>query len=170
MIPIPIDTNRTVAAFEFRPGNRKVVHHALLYLDNTGSAAPDRRIRGRPRLHQLRRPRHLADRRPRRMGPGAMPRMLPDGMGKFLRKGSDLVLQVHYHPDGKPETDQSVVGIYFTKKPAEKIVERDRRPDAATSTSRPAKPRITPPPRARRCRWTFRRSGSRRTCTISARK
>ena len=48
--------------------------------------------------------------------------MLADGMGKFLRKGSDLVLQIHYHPDGKPEKDQSVVGIYFTKKPARKIV------------------------------------------------
>ena len=54
--------------------------------------------------------------------PGAMPRFLPDGIGKFLRKGSDLVLQIHYHPDGKPETDQSVVGIYFTRTPARKIV------------------------------------------------
>ena len=54
--------------------------------------------------------------------PGAMPRPLPEGMGKLLRKGSDLVLQIHYHPDGKPETDQSSVGIYFTKKPARSIV------------------------------------------------
>jgi hypothetical protein len=46
---------------------------------------------------------------------------LPDGVGKMLRKGSDLVLQIHYHPDGKPETDESVVGIYFTKKPAQQI-------------------------------------------------
>ena len=51
-----------------------------------------------------------------------MPRFLPDGVGKFLRKGSDLVLQIHYHPDGKTETDQSVVGVYFTRTPARKIV------------------------------------------------
>jgi hypothetical protein len=51
-----------------------------------------------------------------------MPRPLPAGMGKLLRKGSDLVLQIHYHPDGKPETDQSSVGVYFTKKPARSIV------------------------------------------------
>lgn len=38
VIPIPIDSNRTVAGVEFRPGNRKVVHHALLFLDNTGAA------------------------------------------------------------------------------------------------------------------------------------
>ena len=35
-------------------------------------------------------------------------------------KGSDLVLQVHYHPVGKPETDQSQLGIFFSKKPANK--------------------------------------------------
>jgi hypothetical protein len=29
---------------------------------------------------------------------------------------------VHYHPSGKPETDQSTVGIYYTKRPATKIV------------------------------------------------
>lgn len=37
VIPIPTDSNRTVAAVEFRPGNRRVVHHALLFLDNTGA-------------------------------------------------------------------------------------------------------------------------------------
>ncbi len=51
-----------------------------------------------------------------------MPRFLPEGVGKFLRKGSDLVLQIHYHPDGKNETDQSVVGVYFTRTSARKIV------------------------------------------------
>ena len=51
-----------------------------------------------------------------------MPHKLPEGIGKFLRKGSDLVLQVHYHPSGKVETDQSTVGIHFTEKPAEKLV------------------------------------------------
>ena len=31
VIPIPIDSNKTVSAVEFRPGNRKVVHHALAF-------------------------------------------------------------------------------------------------------------------------------------------
>jgi len=39
-----------------------------------------------------------------------------------LKKGSDLVLQVHYHPSGKAETDQSKLGIYFAKKPPEHFV------------------------------------------------
>jgi hypothetical protein len=31
-------------------------------------------------------------------------------------------MQNHYHPSGKPETDQSEVGIYFAKGPIEKTV------------------------------------------------
>ena len=34
-----------------------------------------------------------------------------------LRKGSNLVLQLHYHPSGKPETDQSSLGITFGDAP-----------------------------------------------------
>ena len=56
------------------------------------------------------------------MAPGAIPRFLPDGMVKYLRKGSDLVLQIHYHPDGKEETDESVVGIHFSKQTPKHIV------------------------------------------------
>ena len=34
-LPIPLDRTREVAAVEFRPGNRRVVHHARYYLDPT---------------------------------------------------------------------------------------------------------------------------------------
>jgi hypothetical protein len=43
-------------------------------------------------------------------------------MGRLLRKGSDLVLQVHYHPSGKPESDQSTIGIHYVKVPSQKVV------------------------------------------------
>jgi hypothetical protein len=33
-----------------------------------------------------------------------------------MRKGSDVVMQIHYHPSGKPEVDQSTVGIHYVKK------------------------------------------------------
>jgi hypothetical protein len=122
VIPIPIDANKTVAAFEFRPGNRKVVHHALLYLDSSGAARKKDEADSGPGYASFGGPGILPTGGLGGWAPGTMPRMLPDGLGKFLRKGSDLVLQIHYHPDGKPEIDQSVVGIYFTKKPAQKIV------------------------------------------------
>ncbi len=122
VIPIPIDSNRTVAAVEFRPGNRKVVHHALLYLDATGAAREKDEADPGPGYASFGGPGIVPTGGLGGWAPGAVPRLLPDGVGKFLRKGSDLVLQIHYHPDGKPETDQSVVGVYFTKTPVRKIV------------------------------------------------
>ncbi len=122
VIPIPIDTDKTVAAIEFRPGNRKVVHHALLYLDSTGAARRKDASDPGPGYLSFGGPGIVPTGGLGGWAPGAVPRMLPDGIGKMLRKGSDLVLQVHYHPDGKPESDQSVVGIHFTKTPARTIV------------------------------------------------
>jgi hypothetical protein len=140
VIPIPIDTNKTVAAFEFRPGNRRVVHHALLYLDSSGAARELDESEPGPGYTSFGGPGFLPTGGLGGWAPGSMPRMLSEGIGKFLRKGSDLVLQIHYHPDGKPEKDQSVVGIYFTKKPAQKIVAgiavRARNLDIAAGESR----------------------------------
>ena len=122
VLPIPIDSDRTVAAVEFRPGNRRVVHHALLYLDSSGAARRKDESEPGPGYTSFGGPGILPTGGLGGWAPGAMPRMLPEGVGKFVRKGSDLVLQIHYHPDGKPESDQSVVGIYFTKTPAKTIV------------------------------------------------
>ena len=38
VIPVGIASDKTVAAVEFRPGNRKVVHHSILFLAPSGSA------------------------------------------------------------------------------------------------------------------------------------
>jgi len=51
--------------------------------------------------------------------PGSVYRFLPQGTGYLLPKGADVVLQVHYHRDGKPETDRTKIGLYFAKKPVE---------------------------------------------------
>ncbi len=45
--------------------------------------------------------------------PGAKPLMLPDGYAKFVPKGSKLVFQLHYTPNGKAATDLSEVGFIF---------------------------------------------------------
>ncbi len=122
VIPIPIDGHRTVAAAEFRPGNRRVAHHAILYLDANGAAR--RRDEQDPALgyRSFGGPGVLPTGGLGGWAPGAVAKLLPDGTGKFLRKGSDLVLQMHYHPSGKPETERSSVGIYFTKRPVTTFV------------------------------------------------
>lgn len=48
--------------------------------------------------------------------PGAQARLLPDDLAYFVPKGSDLVLATHFHPSGKPGSEASTVGLYFTEK------------------------------------------------------
>ncbi len=122
VIPTPVDSDRTVAAVEFRPGNRRVVHHAIFYLDSTGTAREKDAADDGPGYESFGGPGFLPTGALGGWAPGAMPRMLPEGVGRYIRAKSDLVLQIHYHPDGKEELDQSVVGITFTRKPATKIL------------------------------------------------
>ena len=122
VIPISIDKDQTVAAVEFRPGNRRVVHHALLFLDAFGQARKRDGGDGQPGYATFGGIGILPTGGLGGWAPGTIPRRWPDGIGMYLAKGSDLVLQIHYHPDGKPESDESSVGIYFTAKPAKTIV------------------------------------------------
>jgi len=43
-------------------------------------------------------------------------------------KGSDLVIQYHFHPTGKPEAEKSAIGLYFAKKPPERTLTRIQMP------------------------------------------
>lgn len=122
VIPIPTTETRTVAAAEFRPGNRRVVHHAIMYLDANGEARKKDEADDAPGYTSFGGPGILPTGGLGGWAPGAMTRKLPEGTGKLLRKGSDLVLQMHYHPSGKVEKDRSTVGIYYTKKPATTLV------------------------------------------------
>jgi hypothetical protein len=51
--------------------------------------------------------------------PGVVPREL-NGTGMLLPKGSDFVMQLHYHRNGKVEKDRTQIGLYFAKKPVER--------------------------------------------------
>jgi hypothetical protein len=111
-----------VSAVEFRPGNRSVVHHSIMFLDSNGAA---RKLDGQDGQPGYRSYGGAGVKATGGLGawlPGTLPRPLPDGMAKYIKSGSDLVLQVHYHPSGKAETDQSSVGIYFAKQPTHNIV------------------------------------------------
>ena len=121
VIPTNYDEDRWLAATEFHPGNRKIVHHITAYVDMAGIAE---------RLD-------TADPGPgyasSGIGPGFPPAAvlagwapgkynskLPDGIGTLLPKGGTIVMEVHYHKSGKPETDLSKIGLYFSKAPVDK--------------------------------------------------
>jgi Flp pilus assembly protein TadD len=49
--------------------------------------------------------------------PGKRPSEAPPGLAVVLRKSTDLVLQLHLRPTGKPEKIQPSVALYFTDQP-----------------------------------------------------
>ena len=122
MLPFNNADDRTVAAVEFRPGNRKIVHHAIFYLDNTGIARKKDEEDPGLGYTSFGGPGFIPSGGLGGWAPGVTPHLLPDGLAKFVKSNSDLVMQIHYHPNGKAETDQSSLGIYFSKKPPARIV------------------------------------------------
>jgi hypothetical protein len=48
---------------------------------------------------------------------GTNPRILPDDVGVKVEPDMKLVIQMHYHPTGKAERDQSRVGFHFAAEP-----------------------------------------------------
>jgi hypothetical protein len=117
VIPLHLTEDKYVRAIEFRPQARSVVHHALFLLD-AGHIA-----RGKGANYPcFGTPGFLPSGALGGWTPGMQPARMPDGLQMILRKGSDVVMQIHYHPTGKPETDQSELGLYFTDKPPTKWV------------------------------------------------
>lgn len=122
VLPTGLDDDAIVIGYEFQAGAPAVVHHSLLFVDTDG--------KGRAR-----------DERSEEYGyrsfggvgftpysgmggwaPGAQPFLLPDGMGRPLPGKSDIIMQIHYHTNGKAEKDKSRVGIYLAKNDANHLV------------------------------------------------
>jgi peroxiredoxin/mono/diheme cytochrome c family protein len=122
-IHIDIPKDEYVVGFEFKPGATTVLHHALFFLDDTGKArAMEAESKdGQPGYRSFGGVGFSPSGGLGGWAPGAMPFLLADGVGRPLRKGSDFVLQVHYHPDGKEHQDQSKLALYFAKKPIRQI-------------------------------------------------
>jgi hypothetical protein len=110
-IPVAPGRDRWVNALDVRPGNPKVVHHVIVFQDTTGTARKRDTGGGYSCFGT---PGFLPARGLGGWTPGSMPFHTPEGIPELLHAGADLVLQVHYHPDGKPETDRTRLALYFT--------------------------------------------------------
>jgi hypothetical protein len=116
VIPLGAKEDEYVQGVEFHPGNRKIVHHAIMFLDNSGEARKLETVPGQG-YDCVGGPGLAIEGALGGWAPGTLPSNLPDGLSHTVKKGSDLVLQVHYHLDGKAELDQSEIGLRFAKAP-----------------------------------------------------
>lgn len=141
VLPTNLPEDKYIVGFEVKPGNPAIVHHTLNYWDISGKAKE---------LEADARKKAKADDKDRGPGystamgvgffpgpsktrpdlatvggwggwaPGQLPRFLPNGTGYLLPKGADVVLQVHYHRNGKPAKDKTQIGVYLATKPVER--------------------------------------------------
>lgn len=113
-----VPARRFVRAMEIRPGDRRLVHHANLLIDRTGSAEPP----GFPGMDlTIMRSPFDPDSHFLFWKPGSPPHVEQDGFGWRLDPGNELVLNTHLQPSGKPEQVQPSIGLYFTDKPQTKF-------------------------------------------------
>src|SRR5271154_3359470 len=118
---LPIQETRWVKAIEIRPGDKRYVHHANIIVDRAGSLRSRETARGagfggmeiRIESQVFDPDSHLLF-----WKPGTVPYVEPEGMALRLDKGTDLILNTHLQPSGKPEVIQPSIGLYFTSKPA----------------------------------------------------
>ena len=116
VIPIPVSSRRLVKAVELLPGNARVLHHAFMLIDPTRDSRRRDELDPEPGFPGLHTP-PSAQTPPGQFlswQPGKQPTLDPDDLAWPLEKGSDLILQVHLRPSGKPEWIQPSVGLYFT--------------------------------------------------------
>ncbi|MBV8733090.1 MAG: thiol-disulfide isomerase, partial [Acidobacteriia bacterium] len=134
VVPTDFARDAWISSIEIRPGNRAVVHHVIVSVlphhadadygvphteqkkrDAEGAATeripPSDRLRGLVGVEAV-------------YVPGAEPMNYGMyGAAMLLPGGSDLLVQIHYTPNGTATTDQTKIGFTFGKQePAQKFV------------------------------------------------
>ena len=91
------DEDKFICAAEARPDNVPVVHHIIAYV--VQPEKEDKKRRNRRMLVGY--------------APGALPRVLQPGHAIHVPAGSQLLFEMHYTPNGTPQTDLSYIGLKF---------------------------------------------------------
>lgn len=129
-LDVPTPTEKWLRAAVIRPGNPRVVHHALVFegsqIDLLLSALSTGQLPGTGGFFAG-------------YAPGLAQNAFPEGSGKRLRANSQVTFQMHYQASGQAETDETQLGFYFL----------DRAPDREVQTKAASNLSITIPAGAR---------------------
>lgn len=112
-MPTNFTEDKWISAMEIRPGNRSVVHHVIAYAqdaDNKDTAAGGE---GELRNGRV----HLGGITPNKTGIeyGA-------DSARLIKKGSNIVFQMHYTTNGTVTKDRTKIGFVFSKEPGKKML------------------------------------------------
>jgi hypothetical protein len=107
-VPVELNLDRDIwiRAMETVPGDRQVLHHVIAYV----SSPADKTVRGR----------QTGAANGESLGgfaPGRQPDVFRDNSGRLVRKGSNLLLQMHYTTSGKATVDETEIGLFLYDEP-----------------------------------------------------
>jgi hypothetical protein len=128
ILPLDFKFDRWVRAVEIVPGDRSVVHHAVVYVRESNSQWLRSVEPGVPYAPPRSDPESLARIRDTKADilavytPGAAVMTCPDGMAKKIPAGSDLVLQIHYTSGKTATVDRTQVGLALSTAAPEKRI------------------------------------------------
>jgi hypothetical protein len=122
VLPTNLAKDTYVSALEFRPGNSRVVHHMSVFIDTRGLGRAKDAAESGPGYTCFSGPGFDPDGELGFWTAGSVPTPLPEGIGYSLARQSDVILQIHYHPSGKPEVDRTRIGVYFAKTPIKQVL------------------------------------------------
>src|SRR5205814_527359 len=101
-VPLDIHEDKWVRAVEYRPTGRGVLHHMVAF-----TVAPE--LLGKSVGEQM----QSANLALRGYTPGKEPFMAPPDTGSLIKKGSSVLLSLHYTTNGKATSDETEIGVYF---------------------------------------------------------
>jgi mono/diheme cytochrome c family protein len=107
-IPTDFTEDKWIQAIEIKPGDRRVVHHVIaMYTSSaaSGNGSGAARAGG------------LGGITPNKTGI-----VYPQGTARLLRKGSNIILQMHYTTIGEATKDRTSVGLIFAKEAPKRVL------------------------------------------------
>jgi mono/diheme cytochrome c family protein len=112
-MPTNFTEDKWIQAMEIRPGNRSVVHHVIAYAQDPG--VKDSSPGGEGELRRGRT--HLGGITPNKTGIHYGP-----DTARLIKKGSNIVFQMHYTTNGQVTKDRTKIGLVFAKGPGKKML------------------------------------------------
>ena len=125
VIPVPVEETKYVRAFDFDPGNRSVIHHMRLKVDESSMSRSQDQLDPLPGFDGAM---ITGDWEPDGFflgwAPGTEPVPKRADVAWAIRKGADLVLELHLKGTGKTESVQSSIALYFRPTPPTESLHR----------------------------------------------
>ncbi len=107
-VPVELNLDRDVwvRAMETIPGDRQVLHHVIAYVSSPADKSVKGRQTGAANGESL-----------GGFASGRQPDIFRDNSGRLLKKGSNLLLQMHYTTSGKETVDATEIGLFLYDEP-----------------------------------------------------